>query len=59
MKKAFNQRRKTLRNALKNIEQEQNCMLVDPPAEYMDKRAEQLSVSDYIRLTACLQPLSK
>ena len=59
VKKAFNQRRKTLRNALKNIEQEQNCMLVDPPAEYMDKRAEQLSVNDYIRLTACLQPLSK
>lgn len=59
VKKAFNQRRKTLRNALKNIEQEQNCTLVDPPAEYMDKRAEQLSVSDYIRLTACLQPLSK
>lgn len=59
VKKAFNQRRKTLRNALKNIEQEQNCTLVDPPADYMDKRAEQLSVSDYIRLTACLQPLSK
>ena len=59
VKKAFNQRRKTLRNALKNIEQEQNCTLVNPPAEYMDKRAEQLSVNDYIRLTACLQPLSK
>lgn len=59
VKKAFNQRRKTLRNALKNIEQEQNCTLVDPPADYMDKRAEQLSVSDYIRLTSCLQPLSK
>lgn len=59
VKKAFNQRRKTLRNALKNIEQEHNCTLVNPPAEYMDKRAEQLSVSDYIRLTGHLQPLSK
>lgn len=59
VKKAFNQRRKTLHNALKNIEQEQNCTLVNPPAEYMDKRAEQLSVSDYILLTNCLQPLSE
>lgn len=59
VKKAFNQRRKTLRNALRNMEQEHNCTLVNPPAEYMDKRAEQLSVSDYVRLTGHLHPLSE
>jgi 16S rRNA (adenine1518-N6/adenine1519-N6)-dimethyltransferase len=45
VKAAFNQRRKTLRNALKSIL---------PPGEYpepiMDKRAEQLSVADFVGL---------
>ncbi len=45
VKAAFNQRRKTLRNALKSVL---------PPGEYadpiMDKRAEQLSVADFVAL---------
>lgn len=45
VKTGFNQRRKTLRNALKAI---------SPPnftSEYLDKRAEQLSVDDFVKLT--------
>lgn len=45
VKTAFNQRRKTLRNALKGILPP--AALSDP---YMDKRAEQLSVSDFVTL---------
>jgi 16S rRNA (adenine1518-N6/adenine1519-N6)-dimethyltransferase len=43
VKMGFNQRRKTLRNALKALQ------LPDNP--YMSKRAEQLSVSDFLELT--------
>lgn len=45
VKAAFNQRRKTLRNALKSTLEKE--ALVDP---IMDKRAEQLSVSDFVAL---------
>ena len=47
VKTAFNQRRKTLRNALKSI------TLVDrkKAAPYLGMRAEQLSVDDFIKLT--------
>jgi 16S rRNA (adenine1518-N6/adenine1519-N6)-dimethyltransferase len=43
VKMGFNQRRKTLRNALKALQ------LPDNP--YMSKRAEQLSVADFLELT--------
>ncbi|MBS1666215.1 MAG: ribosomal RNA small subunit methyltransferase A [Bacteroidetes bacterium] len=46
VKTAFNQRRKTLRNAVKSLFEEQ--ILKDA---IFDKRAEQLSVSDFARLT--------
>lgn len=45
VKAAFGQRRKTLRNALKSLLSAE--ALKDP---IMDKRAEQLSVSDFVRL---------
>lgn len=45
VKTAFNQRRKTLRNALKSILPPE--MLLDP---IMDKRAEQLSVTDFVNI---------
>jgi 16S rRNA (adenine1518-N6/adenine1519-N6)-dimethyltransferase len=45
VKTAFNQRRKTLRNALKSIMPPE--LLTGP---YMDKRAEQLSVADFVAL---------
>ena len=49
VKTAFNQRRKTLHNALKSLP-EMNSV----PTEYASKRAEQLSVADFIALTlAC------
>ena len=50
VKMAFNQRRKTLHNALKGLQSLPNGV----PTEYARKRAEQLSVSDFIALTqAC------
>lgn len=45
VKAAFNQRRKTLRNALKSTLQQEALSDV-----LMDKRAEQLSVEDFVRL---------
>lgn len=52
VKAGFNQRRKTLRNALKamtlNYEQ--------VPAELLDKRAEQLSYQDFEQITNLVQP---
>jgi 16S rRNA (adenine1518-N6/adenine1519-N6)-dimethyltransferase len=48
---AFNQRRKTLHNALKSFEPLRNGV----PEAYARKRAEQLSVADFIALTqACI-----
>lgn len=50
VKMAFNQRRKTLHNALKGL----RSLPDGVPAEYAGKRAEQLSVADFIALTqAC------
>ena len=47
IKTAFNQRRKTLRNALKSI-----TLVDEKKAEpYLGLRAEQLSVDDFIQLT--------
>ncbi|HLZ85863.1 MAG TPA: 16S rRNA (adenine(1518)-N(6)/adenine(1519)-N(6))-dimethyltransferase RsmA [Puia sp.] len=46
VKTAFNQRRKTLRNAVRSLFDE--AALQDP---FFDKRAEQLSVTDFARLT--------
>jgi 16S rRNA (adenine1518-N6/adenine1519-N6)-dimethyltransferase len=47
VKQGFNNRRKTLRNALKPLHLPES-MQTHP---FMDKRAEQLSVSDFIELT--------
>lgn len=52
VKTAFQQRRKTLRNALKNVVQDTACFdscSIDP-----GRRAETLSVSDYVNLANCL-----
>lgn len=46
VKTAFNQRRKTLRNALKPI-----FLMEDMQEEFFNKRAEQLSVEDFAALT--------
>lgn len=48
VKTAFNQRRKTLRNALKPIVQNYDGI------PFLDKRAEQLSVEDFIILTEAI-----
>lgn len=47
VKTAFNQRRKTLRNALKTLKKSG----ADPVTSLLDKRAEQLSVADFVLLT--------
>lgn len=47
VKQGFNNRRKTLRNALKNL----NLTEAVSSLPVMDKRAEQLSVDDFIELT--------
>ena len=47
VKQGFNNRRKTLRNALKNLNLAESVSTL----EIMDKRAEQLSVEDFIYLT--------
>ena len=48
VKTAFNQRRKTLRNALKPL----GVVMEDP---LLDKRAEQLSVAEFVALTQALE----
>ena len=48
VKMSFNQRRKTLRNSLKPLIADRD---VSPIARFMDKRAEQLSVAEFIELT--------
>ncbi len=54
VKQAFNKRRKTLRNALKNLTlpafQQHPVWL-----QYADKRAEQLGVDDFIKLTTLIE----
>ncbi len=47
VKAGFNQRRKTLRNSIKAFKLREECIA----NEYMSKRAEELSVNDFIRLT--------
>jgi 16S rRNA (adenine1518-N6/adenine1519-N6)-dimethyltransferase len=51
VKTAFNQRRKTLRNALKPLPE----LTGAPPAEFAGRRAEQLSVADFIALTRAIE----
>jgi 16S rRNA (adenine1518-N6/adenine1519-N6)-dimethyltransferase len=53
VKAGFNQRRKTLRNALKQLMAGCNADAAKVP--FLDKRAEQLSVQDFIRLTREIQ----
>jgi 16S rRNA (adenine1518-N6/adenine1519-N6)-dimethyltransferase len=52
VKAAFNQRRKMLRNSLKEI-----CETL--PEKYAEKRPEQLSVSDFIELATMIENLKK
>jgi 16S rRNA (adenine1518-N6/adenine1519-N6)-dimethyltransferase len=51
VKQGFNNRRKTLRNALKNLNLAANVSALP----VMDKRAEQLSVQDFIELTRIIE----
>jgi len=51
VKTAFNQRRKTLRNALKPLNMNLNC-----PHSMLDQRAEQLTVHEFIELTNSMSP---
>lgn len=51
VKQGFNNRRKTLRNALKNL----NLVAKVSQLEMLDKRAEQLSVNDFIQLTRLIE----
>jgi len=55
VKAGFNQRRKTLRNSLKAYEME----LSDHVSELLTKRAEQLSVTDFVALTKAIKTQSK
>jgi 16S rRNA (adenine1518-N6/adenine1519-N6)-dimethyltransferase len=48
VKAAFNQRRKKLRNAIAQFGVSDDIL---QPSGYADKRAEQLSVNDFINLT--------
>jgi 16S rRNA (adenine1518-N6/adenine1519-N6)-dimethyltransferase len=50
VKTAFNQRRKTLRNALKPLLTESTTPLVP----YLDKRAEQLTIAQFVEITNIL-----
>jgi len=51
VKQGFNTRRKTLRNALKNL----NLAAEITALPLLDKRAEQLSVEDFIHLTSLIE----
>jgi 16S rRNA (adenine1518-N6/adenine1519-N6)-dimethyltransferase len=51
VKQGFNNRRKTLRNALKNL----NLAAKVSQLEMLDKRAEQLSVDDFVELTRLIE----
>jgi 16S rRNA (adenine1518-N6/adenine1519-N6)-dimethyltransferase len=51
VKQGFNNRRKTLRNALKNLNLSQDISKL----EIMDKRAEQLSVNSFVELTKAIE----
>ena len=51
VKQGFNNRRKTLRNALKNLNLSQEVTALD----VMDRRAEQLSVQSFVELTKAIE----
>lgn len=51
VKTGFNQRRKTMRNALKPL----GLSLDTMPEDMLMKRAEQLTVEDFVKITQCLQ----
>ena len=51
VKQAFSTRRKTLRNCLKSMQPNETVLASD----YMSKRAEQLSVEDFITLTKMME----
>ena len=51
VKTAFGQRRKTLKNALKSL----NFIDENNAQVFLQKRAEQLSVEDFIKLTQCFE----
>jgi len=53
VKTAFNQRRKTLHNALKSLPERPATGV---PEAYATKRAEQLSVTDFVVLTQACSP---
>lgn len=55
VKIGFNQRRKTLRNALKQL----GMGLDNVPEELLGKRAEQLSVAEFVIITNSLTPLNQ
>ncbi len=50
VKQSFNQRRKTLRNSLKNI-----CLTLNTEADIFNKRPEQLGVEEFFRLTMLIE----
>jgi 16S rRNA (adenine1518-N6/adenine1519-N6)-dimethyltransferase len=54
VKTAFNQRRKTLRNAVRNLFEE-----AELTQDIFNKRAEQLTVNDFARLTYEMKPVFK
>lgn len=51
VKKAFNQRRKMLRNSIKEFLNEENVKIV---SRYLEKRPEQLHFTDFVALTQAL-----
>lgn len=51
VKTAFNQRRKTLHNALKPLPE----LRIGVPEAYAGKRAEQLSVQEFVALTLAIE----
>lgn len=53
VKAGFNQRRKTLRNALRQL----NIEMESLPESLLSKRAEQLSVADFVQLTQLISAL--
>jgi 16S rRNA (adenine1518-N6/adenine1519-N6)-dimethyltransferase len=54
IKQSFNQRRKTLRNSLKNI-----CLNLDKNLDVFNKRPEQLSIEEFIELTQYIENCKK
>lgn len=55
VKAAFNQRRKTLRNALQPLLEEFSLPLSALPAAILGKRAEQLGVQEYVELASLFE----